>query len=127
MIVIGEAPLCHASRLSQQFRVQRAQAVAQSPHPLPPLPPDLPLRLTYDRPQYPVEVLNRAAGVFRMAGHMLGQRLLLFLLRLGLFVVFVDDDQLARQLLSLHEPTPVPSNGFQILGPSNWMLSLRGA
>ncbi len=37
--------------------------------------------------QYPVEVLNRAADIFRMAGHMLGQRLLL---RLGL-VVSVDD------------------------------------
>ena len=36
---------------------------------------------------YPVEVLNRAADIFRMAGHMLGQRLLL---RLGL-VVSVDD------------------------------------
>jgi hypothetical protein len=26
---------------------------------------------------YPLEVLNRAADIFRMAGHMLGQRLLL--------------------------------------------------
>jgi hypothetical protein len=48
------------------------------------------IRPTYDRPQYPVEVLNRAADIFRMAGHMLGERLLLFLLRPGL-VVFVDD------------------------------------
>src|SRR5262245_30362699 len=37
--------------------------------------------------QYPVEVLNREADIFRMAGHMLGQ---CFLLRLGL-VVSVDD------------------------------------
>jgi hypothetical protein len=37
--------------------------------------------------QYPVEVLNRAADIFRMAGHMLGKRLRL---RLGL-VVSVDD------------------------------------
>ena len=33
-----------------------------------------------DLVQYPVEVLNREADIFRMAGHMLGQRLLLFLL-----------------------------------------------
>jgi len=31
---------------------------------------------SHDRPHYPVEVLNRAAGIFRMARHMLGQRLL---------------------------------------------------
>jgi hypothetical protein len=31
--------------------------------------------------QYPLEVLNRAADIFRMARHMLGERLLL---RLGL-------------------------------------------
>jgi hypothetical protein len=37
--------------------------------------------------QYPVEVLNREADIFRMAGHMLGKRL-----RLGLgFIVSVDD------------------------------------
>jgi len=41
--------------------------------------------------QYPVEVLNRAADIFRMAGHMLGERLLLFLLHHGLGVSFVDD------------------------------------
>jgi hypothetical protein len=34
--------------------------------------------------QYPPEVFNRAADIFRMAGHMLGQRLLLFLLHHGL-------------------------------------------
>jgi ABC transporter substrate binding protein len=45
------------------------------------------LRSVHDHTQYPVEVLNRAADIFRMAGHMLGQRLLL---RLGL-VVSVDD------------------------------------
>jgi hypothetical protein len=28
-----------------------------------------------DHPQNPLEVLNRAADIFRMAGHMLGQRL----------------------------------------------------
>jgi hypothetical protein len=28
-----------------------------------------------DHTQYPVEVLNRAADIFRMAGHMLGKRL----------------------------------------------------
>ena len=40
--------------------------------------------------QYPVEVLNRAADIFRMAGHMLRERLLL---RLGLVVVsLVNDD-----------------------------------
>ena len=38
---------------------------------------------------YPVEVLNRAADIFRMAGHMLGKRLLL---RLGLVVSLVNDD-----------------------------------
>ena len=38
------------------------------------------IRPTYDHPQYPVEVLNRAADIFRVAGHMLGERLLLFLL-----------------------------------------------
>src|SRR5262249_26216246 len=41
--------------------------------------------------QYPVEVLNRAADIFRMAGHMLGERLLLFLLHRGLVVDVVDD------------------------------------
>src|SRR5215471_2608547 len=41
-----------------------------------------------DHRQYPVEVLNRAADIFRMAGHMLGQRLPL---RLGLVVSSVDD------------------------------------
>src|SRR5262245_9032025 len=41
---------------------------------------------------YPVEVRNRAAGIFRMAGHMLGKRLLLFLLHHGLVVGVVDDD-----------------------------------
>src|SRR5215831_1263750 len=45
-----------------------------------------------DYPQYPVEVRNRAAGIFRMAGHMLGERLLLFLLHHGLVVSVVDDD-----------------------------------
>jgi hypothetical protein len=49
---------------------------------------------TDDHIHYPVEVLNRAAGIFRMAGHMFGERLLLFLLRLGL-VVSVDDGQQA--------------------------------
>ena len=38
--------------------------------------------------QYPVEVLNREADIFRMAGHMLGKRLRL---RLGV-VVSVDND-----------------------------------
>ena len=38
------------------------------------------LKTPDDLPQYPLEVLNRAADIFRMAGHMLGQRLLLFLL-----------------------------------------------
>jgi hypothetical protein len=38
---------------------------------------------------YPAEVLHRAADIFRMAGHMLGQRLLH---RLGLVVSFVDED-----------------------------------
>ncbi len=50
-------------------------------------PSALPGRPRNDHMQYPVEVLNRAADIFRMAGHMLGQRLLL---RLGL-VVSVDD------------------------------------
>jgi uncharacterized protein YaaQ len=44
-----------------------------------------------DLVQYPVEVLNRAADIFRMAGHMLGERLLLFLLHRGLVVDVVDD------------------------------------
>src|SRR5262249_9486694 len=44
-----------------------------------------------DHMQYPLEVPNRAARIFRMAGHMLGQRLLLFLLHDGLVVSFVDD------------------------------------
>src|SRR5262249_51160589 len=39
--------------------------------------------------QYPLEVLNRAAAIFRMAGHMLGERLLH---RRGLVVSLVDDD-----------------------------------
>jgi hypothetical protein len=38
---------------------------------------------------YPLEVLNRAAGIFRMAGHMLGQSLFLFLLHYGLGVSLV--------------------------------------
>jgi hypothetical protein len=46
--------------------------------------------------QYPLEVLNREADMFRMAGHMLGQRLLLFLHRGGLVVFsLVDDDRQA--------------------------------
>jgi len=44
-----------------------------------------------DLVQYPVEVLNRAADIFRIAGHMLGERLLLFLLHRGLVVDVVDD------------------------------------
>jgi hypothetical protein len=44
-----------------------------------------------DHIQYPLEVLNREADIFRMAGHMLGQRLLLFLLHHGLGISFVDD------------------------------------
>src|SRR6516165_7484466 len=44
-----------------------------------------------DLVQYPVEVLNRAADIFRMAGQMLGERLLLFLLHRGLVVDVVDD------------------------------------
>ena len=39
--------------------------------------------------QYPVEVLNRAAAIFSMAGHMLGERLLH---RGGLVVSLVGDD-----------------------------------
>jgi len=39
---------------------------------------------------YPLEVLNRAARIFRVVGHMLGQRLLLFLLHHSLGVSFVD-------------------------------------
>ena len=35
------------------------------------------LKTPDDLPQYPLEVLNRAADIFRMAGHMLGQPLLL--------------------------------------------------
>src|SRR6516225_12183645 len=38
------------------------------------------------------EVLNRAAGIFRMAGHMLGDHLLLFRLHRGLVVCVIDDD-----------------------------------
>src|SRR5437899_3184413 len=37
-------------------------------------------------------VLNRAADIFRMAGHMLGKRLLLFLLHRGLVVDVVSSD-----------------------------------
>src|SRR6266542_5417442 len=44
-----------------------------------------------DLVQYPVEVLNREADIFRMAGHMLGERLLFFLLHHGLGVSLVDD------------------------------------
>jgi putative tryptophan/tyrosine transport system substrate-binding protein len=44
-----------------------------------------------DLGQYPVEVLNRAADIFRMAGHMLGKRLLFFPLHRGLVVDVVDD------------------------------------
>jgi hypothetical protein len=33
------------------------------------------LRMMHDYPHDPVEVFNRAADIFRMAGHMLGQRL----------------------------------------------------
>src|SRR5438093_3494821 len=47
-----------------------------------------------DYRHYPVEVLNRAADIFRMAGHMLGKRLLLFLLHRVLVVDVVDDGQL---------------------------------
>ena len=47
------------------------------------------IRPTYDRLHYPIEVLNRAARVFGVGGYMLGERLLL---GLGLVVVFVDDD-----------------------------------
>src|SRR5256714_9248269 len=47
------------------------------------------LRSSDDHTQDPLEVLNRAADIFRMAGHMLGQRLLL---RLGLVVSLVNDD-----------------------------------
>jgi hypothetical protein len=49
----------------------------------------LPLRPAHDLMQYPSEVLNRAADIFRMAGHMLGKRLLL---RPGIVVSVVDDD-----------------------------------
>src|SRR6266511_3579512 len=52
---------------------------------------DLPVRPSDDHVHYPLEVLNRAADIFRMAGHMLGKRLLLFLLHHGLGVSFVDD------------------------------------
>ena len=45
--------------------------------------------LSDDRPHYPVEVLNHAANIFRMAGHVLGKRLRL---RLGVVVSLVDDD-----------------------------------
>jgi hypothetical protein len=38
------------------------------------------MRVLDDQMHYPSEVPNRAAGIFRMAGHMLGERLLL---RLG--------------------------------------------
>jgi hypothetical protein len=46
-------------------------------------------RLTDEHPHYPLEVLNCAADIFRMAGHMLRERLLL---RLGLVVSLVNDD-----------------------------------
>src|SRR6516164_576004 len=46
-------------------------------------------RLADDQTHYPSEVPNRAAGIFRMAGHMLGERLLH---RRGLVVSLVDDD-----------------------------------
>src|SRR6266545_1297998 len=49
------------------------------------------VRPSDDHVHYPLEVLNRAADIFRMAGHMLGQRLLLFLLHHGLGVSFEDD------------------------------------
>src|SRR5215831_18187337 len=47
------------------------------------------LRVPDDQMHYPSEVPNRAAGIFRMAGHMLGERLLH---RRGLVVSLVDDD-----------------------------------
>src|SRR6516225_10498462 len=46
-------------------------------------------RLADDQTHYPSEVPNRAAGIFRMAGHMLGERLLH---RRGLVVSLVNDD-----------------------------------
>ena len=49
-----------------------------------------------DHVQYPVEVLNRAADIFRMASHVLGKRLLL---RLGLVVSVVDDDSSMIQFI----------------------------
>src|SRR6516162_5409423 len=45
-----------------------------------------------DHPQYPVEVLNRAADIFRMASHVLDQRLLPLLRLSHLVVSVVDDD-----------------------------------
>jgi hypothetical protein len=70
------------------------------------LPPIYPMGITVnpsvvktsdDHMQYPFEVLNRAADIFRMAGHMLGQRLL-HRLGLGLVVFFVDDGMQAFPL-----------------------------
>jgi hypothetical protein len=53
-----------------------------------------------DLAQYPVEVLNRAADIFRMAGHMLGKRLLLFLLHHGLVVCVIRGAK--PELAALH-------------------------
>src|SRR5262249_33032879 len=53
----------------------------------------------------PLEVLHRAAGVFRMAGYVLGQR---FLLRLGLVVPLADGGM--QVLASLRTADPLAGN-----------------
>ena len=52
-----------------------------------------------DHVQYPVEVLNRAADIFRTASHVLDQRLLPLLRLSHLVVSVVDDDSSMIQLI----------------------------
>ena len=53
--------------------------------------------------QYPVEILNRQADIFRMAGHMLGQCLLL---HLGLVVSPVAPAHQSAFFLLASKPVP---------------------
>src|SRR5262245_27621917 len=60
----------------------------------------------------PLEVLHRAAGVFRMAGHVLGQR---FLHRLGHVVSLVDDD--LQSITPLRTADPLGGNPVGLRDP----------
>src|SRR5258708_3836688 len=91
MIFSIRASSCSSFCVSKHARMMPRPLQIRAPTWLSTVPSAIARMVTtmHDFPYDPPEVFNRAAGVFRMAAHMLGERLLVCR---GLVVSLVNDD-----------------------------------